>query len=108
MNKSAPFKLILIVACLAVAGPELAMGLELLVLLDLMGIELFLFAFSVPALFFSRMVIHEIQKFDPYFFISPRRDIVYCPALLAHAIPFFIVSLFVVASSAVLGFFLGE
>ncbi|MCG8416219.1 MAG: hypothetical protein MI746_18525 [Pseudomonadales bacterium] len=108
MNKSAIIKILMIFVCLAVAGPELGIGLELLVLLDLMGVELFLFAFSMPALFYGRMFIAQVQKLDPYFFISPRSDVIDCPALLAHAIPFFIVSLFFVVSSAVLSFFLGE
>ncbi len=84
------------------------MAIELIVLLDLMGVELFLFALFTPVLFYSRILILEIQKLDPYFFISPRRDVIECPALFAHAIPFFIASLFYVASSAVVSFFLGE
>lgn len=108
MNRSALLKLILIFACLAVAGPELGIALEFLVLLDLMGVELFLFMFSVPALFYGRMLVSKLQKLDPYFFISSRRDIIACPALLAHAIPFSIVSLFFVLNSAVLSFLFGE
>ena len=108
MNKFTISKALLIFACLAMAGPELAIGLELVVLLDLMGIELFLFAVSVPALFYCRLLMVKLQYLDPYFFFSPRRDLTDCPALLAHAIPFFIMSLFFVASSAVISFFLGE
>jgi len=112
MNRPTIFKVLLILSCLVVAGPELGIGLEFLVLLDLMGAEFFLFAFSVPALFYGRILIAQVQKFieklDPYFFVSPRHDVFNCPALLAHTIPFFIMSLFFVASSAVLSFFLGE
>lgn len=108
MNMSALFKLLLILSCLVVAGPELGVGIELLLLLDLMGVELFLFSFSVPVLFYSRILLAKLQKIDPYFFLSSRKDIVACPALLAHAIPFFIVSLFFVLSSAVFSFLLGD
>jgi len=84
------YRLLLIFSFLVVAGPELGLGLELLVLLDLMGIELFLFVFSVRALFYSRMLIIQVQKLDPYFFLSSRREVADCPALLAHATPFFV------------------
>lgn len=108
MNKSFLFKIVLAIVCLALAGPELGIALEFVVLLDLLGIELFIFAISVPIFFYSRLLVLEIQKLDPYFFISPRRDVIECPALIAHAIPFFIVCLFFVVSSAVVSFFFGE
>ncbi len=108
MKKPTLFKILFIIFCLILAGPEFGIALELVALVNLLGLELFVFALSVPVLFYGRLLIVEIQKLDPYFFISPRRDVIECPALLAHAIPFFMVCLFFAVSSAVVSFLIGE
>ena len=108
MNKSTVFKILLMSLCLTIGGPELGIGLEMLGLLNLMGVELFVFAFSLPILYYGSMAFYKVQEFDPYYFTSPRKDLAQCPALLAHAIPFFIVAMFVVINNAVISFFFGE
>ena len=81
-------KVIILIICLALAGPELGMGLELIALVNAMGMELILLALSATLWGHWRYVLGKLEEYDPYFFISPVRDIVKCPGLLAHAIPF--------------------
>jgi len=63
------------------------MGLELIVLVDAFGIELFLFSLSVSLWGYWNFVKSKLEDLDPHFFVSPPKDILECPALLAHAIP---------------------
>ena len=108
MKKSTYLKYFLIFLCLAAAGPELGIALGMVGLLDFMGIGLFMFAFSVPIFFYSRMLVFQVQKLDPYFFIPSRRNMVICPAIAAHAIPFFIAILFFALNTAVYSILAGE
>lgn len=80
-------KIAIIFLCLAMAGPELGMGLEMIALVDAFGVELFLFSLSAYLLGYRTFVKAKLEEFDPYFFVSPLKDILKCPALLAHAIP---------------------
>ena len=80
-------KLALIFLLLIIAGPEFGMGLELIALVDAFGIELFLFTLSAYFWSYWAYVKSKLEALDPYFFLSPLKDIVRCPALLAHAIP---------------------
>ncbi len=101
-------KLSLLLVCMVLAGPELGIGLEMIGLLNLMSVEIFLLMFSVPLLYLGQAIVYRLEELDPYFFLSPRKDFLECPALIAHAIPFFIASLFVVISSAYFSFLVGE
>jgi hypothetical protein len=93
-----------VLACLTVAGPELGIGLELVGLVDLLGVELFLFCFVTPLWFYWYRFLSWLYKSDPYFFIPSSKQILECPNLFAHAIPGYIVlllwasSIFVFAS----------
>lgn len=107
MNKTL-FKILLLCFCLLLAGPELAIGLELFGVLNLMSLEIFLLVLSVPFLYYSQLVVFALYRVDPYFFLSPKQDIRACPALIAHAIPFFVLGLFIFINSAVLSFFRGD
>lgn len=80
-------KIALIFLCLAIAGPEFGIGLELLVLVDAFGIELILLSLTATLWNYWYFVRSTLEEIDPYFFISSSKDIVKCPALLAHAIP---------------------
>ena len=80
-------KIAIILFCLAIAGPEIGVGIEMIALIDAFGIELFLFSITAHLWNYSNSVKLKLEQFDPYFFISPVKDIVRCPALLAHAIP---------------------
>ena len=87
MRVTAFHKVIIILLCLIIAGPEFGVGLELIVLVDAFGMELFLFSLSAYMWGYWNFVKSKLEKFDPYFFISPIKDILKCPALIAHAIP---------------------
>ncbi len=76
-----------VTGCLVVAGPELGLGLEMIALVELLGVELFLFAFIVPLWFYWFRIQAWFYKVDPYFFIPTLKQIRICPRLLAHAIP---------------------
>jgi len=76
-----------IILCLVLAGPELGIALELVVLVDAMGIELILLSLSASLWGHWQYVLAKLEEYDPYFFMSPMKDIVKCPGLLAHAIP---------------------
>jgi hypothetical protein len=80
-------KIAIILLCLALAGPEFGMGLEMLALVDAFGVELFLFTLSTYLWSYWTFAKSKLEEFDPYFFTSPIKDILKCPALLAHAIP---------------------
>ena len=95
-------KIAIIFLCLAIAGPEFGMGLELIAVVDAFGIELFLFFLSTYLRGYWIFVKSKLGKIDPYFFVSPVKDIFKCPALLAHAIPGYMgLFMFVLALSAV-------
>lgn len=97
MNRT---KLTLFVAflCFVVVGPELGMALELLGLLDLLGVELFLLCFAVPIMFLWYQLENWLRNLDPYFFIPTKKQLNEYPSLIAHAFPGYIVSLLWVAS----------
>lgn len=80
-------RLALIILLLIMAGPEFGAGLELIALVDAFGVELFLVSLSAYFWSYWAYAKTKLEAFDPYFFLSPLRDIVRCPALLAHAIP---------------------
>lgn len=80
-------KIAVIFVCLAIAGPEFGVGLELLVLVDTFGLELILLSLTASVWNYWNYVISKLEELDPYFFVSSSKDILKCPALLAHAIP---------------------
>ena len=80
-------KIAVIILCLAIAGPELGVGLELIALVDAFGVELILLSLTASLWSYWNFVKSKFEEYDPYFFISPLKDIFKCPALLAHAIP---------------------
>lgn len=93
-------KIVVILLCLAITGPEFGVGLELIVLVDAFGIELILLSLTASLWNYWYLVRSKLEAVDPYFFISSSKDIMNCPALLAHAIPGSM-SLFVLALTAV-------
>ncbi len=82
-------KIAIIILCLAMAmiGPELGVGLELIALVNAFGVELFLLSLTATLWGYWNFAKSKLEEFDPYFFLSPPKDILKCPALLAHAIP---------------------
>jgi hypothetical protein len=95
-------KIAIVFICLAIAGPEFGMGLEMIALVDAFGIELFLFVLSTYLWSYWAFVKSKLEEIDPYFFVSSVKDIIKCPGLLAHAIPGSMsLLMFVLALSAV-------
>ena len=80
-------KIVIVFLCLVLAGPEFGIGLELIILIDVFGIELLLFSLSAYFWVYWGFLKSKLEELDPYFFISPAKDILRCPALLAHAVP---------------------
>lgn len=80
-------KIGLILLCLAIAGPEFGIGLELIVLVDAFGLELIILSLTASLWNYWDYAKSKLEEIDPYFFISSSKDIMRCPALLAHAIP---------------------
>lgn len=81
------YKIAIIFLCLAIAGPELGIGFELIVLVDAFGMELIMLSLTASLWGYWNYAKSKLDEIDPYFFISPPKDILKCPALLAHAIP---------------------
>jgi hypothetical protein len=86
--------ILIVLVCMVVAGPELGIGLELALLVDLYGVELFLLSFLSPLVFLRYQVQSWFAKIDAFHFVPTREQIGQCPALLAHAIPGYLVLLF--------------
>lgn len=78
------------IICLLLVGPELGLGLELLGLLDLFGVELFLLCFAAPITFYWFRFQLWLGKIDPYFFVPSRQQVCEYPSIVAHAIPGYI------------------
>lgn len=87
MKLTGPHKLAILILCLAMAGPELGIGLEMIALVDVMGIEFVLLSLTGTLWGYWNVVKTKLEEYDPYFFVSPAKDLMKCPALLAHMIP---------------------
>ena len=82
----------LVVVCILIAaGPEIGLALELLALLDLVGVELFLSLVFGGLLLWFRPLLSRlercVEKLDPFFFIPTRQQVAHCPGILVHAVP---------------------
>ena len=106
LRKNKFFKLasMLVVACLLMSIiPEIrilglfieAVGLETLILIisGHLAVTLkWLYSKSFgPILSFTNL---KFEKMDPYYFIAKRQDIIECPQLLLHAMPYLVAVLF--------------
>lgn len=95
-------KLTTLFLCLAIAGPEFGIGLELIVLVDAFGLELILLTLTGSLWNYWYYAKSKLEEIDPYFFISTPKNILRCPALLAHAIPGYMsLLMFILAFTAV-------
>jgi hypothetical protein len=74
-----------------VAGAEIGIALQLVGVIDLVGVELFLTFFFGGFLWRVRVaadvVKSALERLDPFFFIPTRSQVVSCPTLLVHAVP---------------------
>jgi hypothetical protein len=76
------------------AGPEIGIALELIGMIDLVGVELFLGLVFGGVLWRVRVVLTGINRFferlDPFYFIPSRQQVVSYPGILVHAVPFLV------------------
>jgi uncharacterized membrane protein len=82
----------LVVVCILIAaGPDIGIALELLGLLDLVGVELFLSLVFGGLLLRFRAILSRLEqcleRLDPFFFIPTRRQVANYPGILVHAVP---------------------
>jgi hypothetical protein len=82
---------LVIVCILIAAGPEIGIALELIGLVDLVGVELFLSLVFGGLLWRLRAVLSGLEQFlerlDPFFFVPTRQQVATYPAILVHAVP---------------------
>ena len=101
-RKRKAYSTIVFIACLLIAGPELGLGLELIALVDLLGVELILFCFAAPLWFYWYGIQSWLTKLDPYYFVPSPRQVLASPGILAHAIPGYLPLLFWAVSISVI------
>jgi putative effector of murein hydrolase LrgA (UPF0299 family) len=100
--KNQTLRLIAILLIVLIAGPEIGIALDLTILLDIVGAELFLLSFIVgirmmPWRFIVDRVVTFLYRIDPYFFIPSARQIRQCPPIAVHAVPCFVALCLVMA-----------
>jgi hypothetical protein len=90
-EKRPVLRFIVVALIFLVAGAEIGIALQLVGVIDLVGIELFLtFCFGGFLWRFraaANVIKAVLEKLDPYFFIPTRSQVVSCPTLLVHAVP---------------------
>ena len=90
-EKRPVLRFIVVALILLVAGAEIGIALQLVGLIDLLGVELFLTFFFGGFLWRFRVAAKVIkaalERLDPFFFIPTRSQVISCPTLLVHAVP---------------------
>ena len=90
-EKRPVLRFIVVALILLLAGAEIGIALQLVGLIDLLGVELFLTFLFGGFLWRIRVAANVIkaalERLDPFFFIPTRSQIVSCPTLLVHAVP---------------------
>jgi hypothetical protein len=90
-EKRPVLRFIVVALILLVAGAEIGLALQLVGLIDLLGIELFLTFYFGGVLWRFRAAANIIkvalERLDPFFFIPTRSQVISCPTLLVHAVP---------------------
>jgi len=91
MEKRPVLRFIVVALILLVAGAEIGIALQLVGVIDLVGVELFLTFFFGGVLWRFRVAVHIIkatlERLDPFFFVPTRSQVISCPTLLVHAVP---------------------
>jgi hypothetical protein len=93
-EKRPVLRFIVVALIFLVAGAEIGIALQLVGVIDLVGIELFLMFFFGGFLWRFRVAAHVIkaalERLDPFFFIPTRSQVICCPTLLVHAVPWLV------------------
>jgi hypothetical protein len=92
-KKTLLYKAFALLAIVAIVGPEIGVGYELIALIDVFGVELLVLASVTHLGYYWHIIEAKLRYFDPYFFISSPKNIEQCPALLAHAVPGFMLAM---------------
>ena len=104
-EKRPVLRFIVVALILLVAGAEIGIALQLLGVIDLVGVELFLALFFGGFLWRLRVAANVIkaavETLDPFFFIPTRSQVVSCPAILVHAVPGLVVLCLIVSAAEV-------
>jgi hypothetical protein len=91
VEKRPVLRLVVVTLILLVAGAEIGIALQLVGVIDLVGVELFLMFFFAGfrwRLTLAASVVRAfLERMDPFFFIPTRSQVVSCPTLLVHAVP---------------------
>ena len=95
LRKRLLYVLAVLLIVIITAAPEVAVFyVDLVLLLDALGAELFLLCFAVGARLYVTVLFYSLRAFieqlDRYFFIPARHQIVGCPGISVHAIPGYI------------------
>jgi hypothetical protein len=84
-------RFIVVALIFLLAGAEIGIALQLVGVIDLVGVELFLTFFFSGLLWRARVaasvVRAALERLDPFFFVPTRSQVVSCPTLLVHAVP---------------------
>jgi len=86
---------------IAIAGPEMGLGLEAFAVLQLLGVEMVLLSFLVglrllPIWHVMVPIRRWIEKRDPYFYLPNGSQIKSCPGIVCHAVPGLIATYFAI------------
>ncbi len=102
LAKNGTLRLAAIILIILIAGPEVGIAIDLTILLDLVGSELFLLSFIVgirmiPWRFAADCVLAFLYRVDRYFFIPSAQQVRQCPPIAMHAVPGLVAACIVVA-----------
>ena len=85
---------VVILLILVAAGPEMGIAIDLIGMVDLVGVELFLSLVFGGVLWRVKQVLTAVNAFlerlDPFYFIPSRHQVASCPGILVHAVPFLV------------------
>ena len=90
-EKRPVLRFIVVALILLFAGAEIGIALQMVGLIDLLGVELFLTFCFGGVLWRIRgaadIIKAALERLDPFFFIPARSQVISCPTLLVHAVP---------------------
>ena len=89
MARKTYMRALIVLLIFLVVGPEFGIGVEFVVLMDFLGVELFLLALlaGLRLPYVTNLVHSASMKADPYYFIPTRAQMLSCPGLLARTLP---------------------
>jgi hypothetical protein len=90
-EKRPVLRFVVVTLILLVAGAEIGIALQLVGVIDLVGVELFLMFFFAGFRWRLRVAVNVVkaalERMDPFFFIPTGSQVISCPTLLVHAVP---------------------